>query len=171
MKEKGFTMLEVLCALTVGAIAVAIVIPGFSNVLRRSRLDAAVRQVVLDVREARARAVSTGWEYRVVGYGNDEDDADLRNQYRLLARRSSVVDWPAEDSVSFESATQLAENWIDLQGRFPGVTLGTADPRFELTFDARGSATAGEFNPLTITGHDDEEKSLTVSVVGSIRIE
>jgi type IV fimbrial biogenesis protein FimT len=170
MKQKGFTLLELLCALAVAAIAMAIVMPAFRSIMQRSRRDAAVRQVVLDVREARAQAITTGWEYRIVGYGADEDSS-LRNQYRILARRSTAVAWPDESASPFESATQKAEGWKNIATEYPGVNLEAGDERFELTFDARGTSAAGAFNPLTVTGHDGSSKSLTVSLVGAVTVQ
>lgn len=164
-------MLEALVVLTIAAMAMIIALPSLADVIRRARHGAAVRHVLYDVREARARAVSTGWEYRLVGY-DAEETGERKNQYRVLARRSAAVAWPDEEAAPFASATQLASRWTDIAAEYPDIDFDSANPRFELTFDSRGTAPGGPaFSPLRVLGPGELETSLNVSVVGGARLE
>ena len=108
----------------------------------------------------------------MVGYDSDEA-GNRRNHYRLLARRSSAFDWPGEEDAPFQTDTQLAARWVDVTSEYPGVTFDGPAARFEITFDYRGTAQGADttFNPLRLVGDHGREASLTVSVVGSIRVE
>ncbi len=172
MSAKGFTVLEVLVAMAVGSVVIMIAVPALNEVVRRARHGAAVRRVLDDVREARSRAIRTGWEYRLVGYDSDETGA-RRNQYRILARQSTAVAWPGEEDAPFESSTQLALSWIDVASEYPGIDFDSTSARFQLTFDPRGTApdASTSFNPLHVRGPDGLDVSLTVSVVGGARVE
>ena len=169
--NKGFTMLELLVAMAIGALIILAGSTALGEAVRHARHGAAARQVLSDLRDARARAIATGWEYQVVGYDGDETGS-RRNQYRVLARRSTAVAWPDEESAPFQSDTQMASRWIDVGTGYPGIDFDTSDPRFELTFTARGAAPgAGDFNPLRILGPGGLEAVLTVSLVGGTRLE
>lgn len=172
MSRKGFTVLELLIAIAIGAIVISVAVPSFFEVMQRNRHGAAVRRVVNDLREARSKAIATGWEVRVVGYSAD-DSGDHANQYRVFARRSSAVDWPDEDATAFETSTQLAGSWFDLTSHYSDVDFVVEDDRFEVTFDSRGAAPAADdaFNPVLVVNDEGLSSSLTVSVVGGITIQ
>ena len=68
VSKNGFSVIELLVAIALGAIVITIAVPGFTETVRRTRHGSAVRRVVSDLREARSEAIATGWEYRVVGY-------------------------------------------------------------------------------------------------------
>jgi prepilin-type N-terminal cleavage/methylation domain-containing protein len=168
MCKRGFTIVEFMVALVIVALLAAIAVPGFSAVLQRSRLDAATRQIVSDFRESRSRAISTGWEYRVVGWDAD-DSGSSANRYRVFARRPPAA-WPADDVAPFENGTQLAGQWVNIASRFPGVEMHADSSRFFVTIDSRGRASGTSFNSLELVGHDGVTNSVTVSAVGSVRI-
>lgn len=168
--KKGFSSLELLVTLALVGLLLLIAVPAFSNILRRSRLDGAARQIVSDVRDARSQAIATGWDYRVVGFRFTSGNA-RRNQYRVVGRRSSAIAWPADTSPKFQSATQLAREWVDVATLYPGVRLVSPAGRFEVTFDSRGTAETSEFNPLLARHPGLQQKSITVSVVGSVRVQ
>jgi prepilin-type N-terminal cleavage/methylation domain-containing protein len=170
VSRKGFTLTELLVALTIGGFILALALPAFMTTVRRSRLAAAARQVATDLREARSQAITSGWEYRLVGY--DATSSTRRNQYRCLGRSSAAGAWPDIDSAPFRSTTQYASAWTDIGSAFPGVGLQSADAGFEVTFDARGAAPAADddFNPLTVSGTIGSA-TVTVAMSGSIRID
>ncbi len=170
-QENGFTLTELVFSVALGAIVLAVAVPAFDEILDRMRLNTAVRHVISDLREARSQAISMGWQYRIVGY--DKDSGAFRNQYRMLARRSAGVDWPDEDVAPFEDATRRASAWFDVGAAFGGVELDANGSRFELTFDARGTApgAAAGFNPLVLTGDNGMQNTVTVSVVGGIEVQ
>jgi prepilin-type N-terminal cleavage/methylation domain-containing protein len=172
MSQRGFTVLELLLAVGLGAILIAIAVPSFLEIVRKGRHGSAVRRVVSDLREIRSDAISTGWEYRIVGYSTAED-GDRRNQYRIFGRRSSSIDWPDEETAPLRTATQMAGRWISLEDEYPGVDFeGDAD-RFEVTFNSRGSApgASSTFNPLHLTDDKGHDIAVNVAIAGSIRVE
>jgi Tfp pilus assembly protein FimT len=159
--------MEAMCAVAVAALLVTLFASVFTGTLERSRVDAAVRELATEMREARSQAITRGWEFRIVGYRDGAADGP-ENQYRALGRQSSAVDWPAEDTDAFESETQMAGSWTDLASKYPGVAVAAGSERFELTFDSRGTAAGG--GALSVNGHGST-KTLTVSVSGSVKVE
>ena len=172
MRERGFTVLELLIAIAIGAILIAVAIPSFLEIVRKGRHGSAVRRVVSDLREIRSDAISTGWEYRIVGYTAAED-GDRRNQYRIFARRSSSTGWPDEEVAPLQTATQMASRWISLEDEYPGVEFEQDSDRFEVTFTSRGSApgASSTFNPLHLVDDKGHDIQLNVSIAGAIRVE
>jgi prepilin-type N-terminal cleavage/methylation domain-containing protein len=167
----GFSVTEMLVALALGGLIMLVAVPGLWNILHRSRLDAAVRHVVADLHDARSRAITTGWEYRIVGF--DTGSVTNRNQYRLLGRATGSVSWPADTSAPLISSTQYAGSWVSLESMYRGVNLDYTAPRFEITFDSRGTAgaAAATFNPLRVVGRDGDQAQIRVSVVGGITVQ
>jgi type II secretory pathway pseudopilin PulG len=149
-------------------------LPLFTATLQTSRLDAAARQIMSDLQEARSRATLTGWQYRIVGY-KIGGGSPYENQYRLVGRNSSAVAWPADNSGVFESATQMGGPWINIDTLYSGVRLNPQDgnPSFWVSFDPRGvpfEISAG-FSPLRVTHETGTTRSVRVSSVGGIRAE
>jgi prepilin-type N-terminal cleavage/methylation domain-containing protein len=172
LKRNGFTLSETLVALAIGGLLVLVAVPAFLNMIKVSRLRAAARQTVGDLREARAQAIATGWECKIVGFGAASGDPN-RNRYRIVARQTSAVAWPADTSPVFKSVTQRADPWMDVGSAFPGVQLdpggSSTNDRFEIVFDSRGAATASvnDFNPFRVVGNG-KPAVITVSPPGGI---
>ncbi len=171
---RGYTLVEILIAMVTLAILSGLSIPGFTGFVQRSRLDGATREIVNDVREARAKATMTGWQYRILGY-NYGGGNSLKNQYRLMGRSSGAVAWPSDTAAPFESATQMAGVWKNIGTLYPGVTINPEDttPRFWVSLNAQGQAfeVDDSFNPLRVTHQSAGTRSLTLAFVGSIRIQ
>ncbi len=149
-----------------------VAVPAFLSMIKISRLHAAARQTIGDLRKARAQAIATGWECKIVGFGNASGDPN-RNRYRLIARQTSAVAWPTDSSATFKSGTQRAEPWVDMSSAFPGVQLdpggASSNDRFEIVFDSRGSAlaSANDFTPFRIVG-TGKPAVITVTAPGGI---
>jgi prepilin-type N-terminal cleavage/methylation domain-containing protein len=174
-KQAGFSLVELLIVIALGALVLLTALPAFADILRNVRRNGAVRHLVSDIREARGRATMSGWEYRIVGY-KDGSGANS-NRYRTFGRSSTAVAWPAENVAPFASATQVAEPWVDIDDLYAGIRLepnnGVAFPRFELTFDSRGAATMTNscFDPFQVLGQTEGATSIRVSTVGGVRAE
>ncbi len=171
---RGYTLVEILIAVVMGAILAGLTIPAFLSFMQRNRLDAAVGQLVEHVREARSRATMTGWEYKVLGF-NYGGGGSYKNQYRLMARSSSAVAWPADTVAPFQSATQMAGVWVNFDTAYPGVRVNPSDgtPRFWVSFNSRGVAydIDGSFQPLQVTYQSGSSRNVRVYTSGTIRIE
>jgi Tfp pilus assembly protein FimT len=166
------TLAELMAAVAIGAMVVLVAVPAFQSILTRSRVDTATRQVVTDLRSARSKSIMTGWEYKLMGFGNSSTDL-RKNQYRVLARSSSGVAWPADTANPMSSATQYAGAWTNLANLQTGAQLlpggAGSNARFEIAFDARGSLSSntGDFNPFQVRVKT-ETRSITVSVIGGV---
>jgi Tfp pilus assembly protein FimT len=173
--ERGTSVAEALVALAIASLVVLIAVPGLRYVIRGTTLRAAARQAVGDLREARAEAIATGWECRIVGYGTGSSHPN-RNQYRVMARKTSAVAWPADTSAILKTSSQKVGPWVDITTAFPGVELdpggSSADDRFEILFDSRGAATASptDLSPLRVVG-EGKPASISVSAAGGITLQ
>ena len=170
--DRGVTVIEMLVAVAIGALIIMIAVPAFRAMMDRQRLDTATRQMVNDLWNARSKAVATGWEYKIIGFGNTSTDTK-KNQYRLLGRSSSAVAWPADTVAAFTSTTQSAGAWTDLSQLQTGIQFtpggGGTNARFEIAFNPAGglSVNSGDFNPFTVT-MSGTVKTIRVSVVGGV---
>lgn len=169
--KRGLTLVELVITMMVLVILSAIAIPAFQGVLQRSQLDAAVRQIMSDVREAQSRATLTAWQYQLVGYDNDSGSL-YKNQYRVIGRSSSAVAWPVDTVNTFTSATQMAGNWTNVNTMFPDVKLDTADAtaKFYVSYDSRGVAFQITSFPLNVGHTSGQKQCLGVTAAGSIRM-
>jgi prepilin-type N-terminal cleavage/methylation domain-containing protein len=174
--HRGFSLVEALVALSIGAILMAAIMPGFLGMMKTYRRDAAVEKVAGDVRKARAQAIATGWQYRIMGFNQGWPSSSIyKNQYRIMARRSSADGWPADTVAPMSTATQYAGPWIDITRTFPGVKLNPTDTtqHFAVAFDSRGVRIELDtsFDPLVIVPQSGPSKSMRVSAVGSALIQ
>lgn len=182
--KPGLTLVEIVMGVVILAVLAGIAIPAFYTMLKRSQLDAGVRQLMSDVREAQSKASLTGWQVRLIGFNSGSADAK-KNQYRLVGRSSSAVAWPVATVDSFGSVgtgTQMAGAWTDVNRQFPGVRLNpaSASPNFYVSFDSRG--VAFEWNAgigacgippcwMDIVHDSGAKKQLSVTTAGSVRIQ
>ena len=174
--QKGFSLIEAMVAVSVGAILMVAVLPGFMGLMRSYRRDAAVEQVAGDVRKARAQAIATGWQYEVMGFNYGwSGTSTFKNQYRIMARRTTADGWPADTVAPFKSTTQYASPWIDVGRSYPGVKLNPTDAsqHFSVAFDSRGVRIALDtsFDPLVVVPQTGISKSIRISAVGTATIQ
>jgi prepilin-type N-terminal cleavage/methylation domain-containing protein len=171
-RRQGFSVLELLIVMAVGLIMTGIVLPNFMKMLRSYRRDAAVNQIVGDLRKARAEAIRTGWQYRIYGF-NYGSTNPFKNQYRVLGRSSAGAGWPGGTVAAFQNATQMAGSWVDMNKLYPGVRLNPSDTSddFWVAFDSRGVRIELEasFNPLSVVNAPETAKSVSVATVGSVK--
>lgn len=174
--QRGFSLVEMMVTVSIGAILMAAVLPGFMGMMKTYRRDAAVEQVAGDIRKARAQAIATGWQYELMGYNQGwTGTSTFKNQYRIMARRTTADGWPADTVAPFKSATQYASAWIDIGRSYPGVKLNPTDAsqHFSVAFDSRGVRIALDtsFDPLVVVPQTGTSKSIRVSAVGSATIQ
>jgi len=170
--KRGLTLIEIVIGMLVMVLLMAIAIPAFNSMLKRSQLDAAARQLMSDAREAQSRAALTSWQYRVIGFDINSTSA-FKNQYRLVGRSSSAVAWPVETSPNFTSATQMAAQWVNLNKLYPNIRVDTTDAtnRYWVSFDARGVAIEINSFPVQFSQQQTGAKQcLGVTTAGSLRM-
>jgi Tfp pilus assembly protein FimT len=174
-KERGISLVEIMIAVAMLGLVVLVAAPAFGKMMKSSRVQGSLRQFVGDVRNARARAASTGWEYKIVGFR--AGTGANANKYRLLGRKSGSVTWPVDTAAVATTSTTYAGRWTDFTTLYPGVSLSpggsTGVSRFELWFAPRGIVTGstGSFDPFTLNGQSGVTKSFRVSNLGSITIQ
>lgn len=172
--QKGFSLLELAVTVAILAVIAGGTMPLLEGAMQRAKASGAGDSLAGALRDARARAVATGWQYRTLGFNADGASA-FRNQYRVMARSSGGVPWPADTAAPFDSPTQMAGPWINFTTRYPGVKLRPQDgsDQFWVAFDSRGVAfdISPGFNPLQVVGQTGGVKSLSVSTVGSVRVQ
>lgn len=170
--QRGASVLEMIVAIAIGGMILLIAVPAFRAAIDRSRLDIATRRMTNELMNARSKAITTGWEFKLVGFGSASSDAK-RNRYRLLGRRTSAVAWPMDTDAPFTSTTQTAGPWSDPSTVDSSLELlpggAGANARFEITFDSRGrvSVGSGDFTPFQVRVKGGVG-SIRVSVVGGI---
>jgi len=67
-KEKGFSLLEVLVVIGIATIVMSVMLPNLSGFMRTYRRDGVIDRVVGDLRSARTKAITSGWQYRIMGF-------------------------------------------------------------------------------------------------------
>lgn len=140
-RHEGFTLLELLVIVGLLAITSAISIPLLNAALARARANGAAEALAATIRDARMRAISNGWQYRVVAYA---PSGAVPNAFRVEGIDPATGGvWPAAGSATtapsygsnqmYEGYTIMANDFGAAQIQIPG---GGAS--FTVTFDSRG---------------------------------
>jgi len=174
--RKGYTLIELVTVVGIIIVLVMAAMPSFTLMMKNSQLDAAARQIATDLRDARSLATQTGWQYRLVGFNAGGGQAK-KNQYHLVGRSSSGIAWPADAADPFQSATQMAGDWIDFTRLYKNVNLNSSvtNPSFYVSFASTGAAL--EFNPtaapwMTITQSGaTTSRQLSITWAGNVKIQ
>ena len=145
--QRGLTLIELLVVFALVAILSAIALPAYGRMLAGWRLDAAARQVVLDLGVARLRAIaeSTGHRLRfptpAAAYGHEREDDTGR--YAPLGRPRALPE---------------------------GVQIVRCTARGSaVTFRPRGQAST--FGTITLRAASGGERRVIVDIAGRARIE
>jgi len=172
----GFSIADLMAACSVMATLSMMAIPALNTTINNSRLDAAARQMMSDVQEARSRAVTTGWRFRIVA--NDGTvTGTYQNQYRIEGKNAGACDntgWPADTVGITSTATSWVGPWVDLTTQYPTVTLTPAggSGTFSACFDGKGIATLPVgLSGVQLTNNSGMSRSIQISTAGSVQIQ
>lgn len=181
MGSQGLTTIELAIVVVLLAIMAGGAFPAVRASIENARFNAVVRQVVGDVRLARAKAVSSGWQYRI--RGRDRRAGANASRYRLEGRRSTAIAWPAETDLPQQTADLFVGPWVNVRTNYPGVQLDNSatgtNPPFYAGFDPSGricSPLSQCFNgvsPLQVT-KDSTGQATQISVApatGMVRLQ
>jgi general secretion pathway protein H len=124
---RGFTLLELIVALAVLAMAVAVVTPAIGRGAEGLRARAEVAGFAATLRHARERAITTQRPHRVTVDGE--------------GHRVSVTTMPSPASISTASPEAEVNETRTLS---PRLVVQSAQPS-EVIFDVRGGASGGDF--------------------------
>jgi prepilin-type N-terminal cleavage/methylation domain-containing protein len=143
---RGFTLLEMLVALSAASILSGIAAVHVPGLIAGWRLDAAARQVAVDIRQARMMAVYTGRSHRL--------------HFTFASPQYSIE--REEDGGGFDHVSRRVSLPSGIQ-----ITACTA-PGTSFTFRPRGGAAT--FGTVTLTYRNGRQRRVIVDLVGRVRI-
>lgn len=180
--SNGFTMVELLVAIVIAGILVGAAMPSFLGLIQGSRLNAATRQVVSEIRAVQSLAVTRSGVFGFHWGGDPGPPAAgrLNSEYRIERDPTEACGWPAPTDTMATNANVITE-WRDLSVEYPGITITAVQDNGANTiggpmFSAEGESvnTCGAVSfPLTITIGDGSGATRIIQVrsAGSARIQ
>lgn len=137
----GFTLLELLIVVALLALMGFISVPLVSGALSRARSNGAAEALTGAIRDARMRAVASGWQYRVMAYS---PTGAVPNAFRIEGMNpASGGIWRPAGTVSdppFYGTNEMAEPYTSLSTDFGSaqIQIPGGGSTFTVTFDSRG---------------------------------
>lgn len=141
-QEEGFTLIELVATVALMSILFVMAVGGYKFFYTNRALDVAAREITAQIREAQAKAVSTGNTHRIVFNTSDSTYILQRRQGSEWANAGAPGELPSR--VFFDSAA-------------PPDFAGDAD----MEFYARGLSDSG-----TLVLRNSNSKTKTISVDG-----
>ncbi len=137
---KGSSLVEVLVVAAMLAVATGISFPLVTSAMQRAKANGAAEALAAAIRDARTRAIATGWQYQVVAY---DPAGAVPNAFRVqgfdpvnggVAPAAGTVTTPPfyGNNQTYEAYTNMAQDFSTAQIQVPG-----GGP-FRVTFDSRG---------------------------------
>jgi prepilin-type N-terminal cleavage/methylation domain-containing protein len=143
----GFTLLELLVALSLTAVLAGTAVFGYQRMLAGWRLDAAARQVVMDLKLARARAILDSATHRV----------------RFAASGRSYQHERQRPGGAYEPSAPPTELPADIEiTNCTGAGSG-------ISFRPRGYAAA--FGTVGLRNRDGQTRAVIVDIMGRMRVQ
>lgn len=139
VRNKGFTLVELMVTIAVAAIMLSVAIPSFDNMLKNNALSATTRDFIASVEMARMQAISTRQDVRVGPTGSDWKDG-----------------W----TVDMSAAAVEADTFLEPE---QGVSIVRDKGAGDLIFMARGGLRGGAAQ-FTISHADSSITSRTICV-------
>jgi type IV fimbrial biogenesis protein FimT len=155
--QQGFTLLELMIAITIVAIVMALTVPGFNEIIERKKLEGAAEKVFADLQFAKTEAIKKN--QRV--YAN----FDTTNQCYGLSLASSCACSPTSSCVidGVDKAVKMSD--------FGSTSMVTASffgtPSTEVNFDPRRGDT---LNNGSVVLQSPRGKEVRVIVGNLLRI-
>ena len=142
----GFSLLEMIVVLAVVAMLAGIAVLNHQALRARLNLGMAARQVMMDLKQARMRAVAEHENYRIVF---------------------------ATGSASYQRQRKATSSYQDDGGPAslpPGIVIADCTaPSDAISFVPRGNA--GSFGTVTVRNDRGEARSVTVNIAGQVRVQ
>lgn len=173
--KEGFTLLELLVIVAGLGILAAATFPFFVGAMQRVRANGAAEVLAAAIRDARMRAIATGWQYRVRAF---DSGGAVANAFRIEGMDpTNGGAWPAATTTSppvFFGVNQVYEAYTDLDGEFGGaqIQIPGGGPDFLVSFDGRGqwAVPCVPVNCRVQVTTQGRQALLTVSAAGAVSI-
>lgn len=146
-RADGFSLLELLIALSLAAVLTGTALLGYRRMLAGWRLSAAARQVLMDLKLARARAILGSATHRV-------RFAAPGTSYQHERQRPSGAYAPIAPPTQLPPDVEIAA----CTGAGSGIS-----------FRPRGSAAA--FGTVALRNRDGDQRAVVVDIVGRMRVQ
>ena len=141
--QHGFSLLEVVLVVAILAVVSAITFPLLQGALQKAQANGAAEALTAAIRDARMRAIATGWQYRVRAF---DATGTVPNAFRIEGMNPVAVPpgvWPAAGTAGtrpFYGTNQTFEAYTTLGKDFRSAVLQipAGGPTFIVVFDSRG---------------------------------
>ncbi|KTC69286.1 type IV pre-pilin [Legionella birminghamensis] len=164
MKEKGFTLTELIVTLCIAAIFISVAVPGYYSLIQNNKVVAMVNRLSASLNFARMEAIKRGVRVSVCSAGNAS-----------LTACGSATQW-AQGWIVFVDANN--NNLIDsnndlvkVNEALPSGTQVNANSNI-VSYDSMGFVSSGEMN-LSVTAigcKGNNARALNVSASGRLSI-
>jgi prepilin-type N-terminal cleavage/methylation domain-containing protein len=167
--EKGFTLIELIIVVAIGAILGATAVPDFLGLSDRARLKSAARDVASAMQQARISAIRNATAWAI--------DFDVASgQYRILSSDGGDGTWgdgnePVYKTIALpgDATVAFGTDYADRPGEpNPGATDGVSFTDNRVVFGTDGTSITG-----TVYLKNDDGDSFAVgasSIAGSIKL-
>lgn len=174
--QSGFTMIELLIVLTIGAVLAAIAVPSLRSTLNNTRQSSAVSLLVNDMNQARGEAIKRNGPVLICGRNADGTDCadvtDWRVGWVVCADRTTAGTTPELPPSDGRCDGPTAENPNPLVVRPPlGESLTLVASDVAIRFNANSSQGSGGGNATVTLGgtwSDAKNRVIAVANTGSI---
>jgi prepilin-type N-terminal cleavage/methylation domain-containing protein len=145
--HRGFTLFELLIAIALIAVLSGAALIGYQRALAGWRLNAAARQVVMDLKLTRARALLDGATHRL----------------HFTVPGTTYQHERQRPSGAYDAVGPLAELPHDVE------VAGCTGAGSGISFRPRGNA--GAFGTIALRNRDGNERNVVVDIVGRLRVQ
>lgn len=156
---RGFSLIELMIALTVLSIGVAVAMPMFRNVIRNSAVSGQTNDLVTAMAMARSEAVRRGMQVAVTSAGGG---ADWSGGWSIIADTNRDGSFQSSDEVIQQSPALDPQYHV-----FAKNTAGGSDAR--IVFNLNGAADAAfDLNVCYPTGEASKSRRIQVRTSGNV---
>lgn len=159
-QNKGFTLIELVVTIAIGAIVLTMGVPSFQNVILNNRLVTQTNTLVSALTFARTEAIKNGTNTTICPI-SDTDGACGTN----WAKGWIVF----SDSNNDQSVNGSDTVWL-VNDKFKGKKLSYSSGN-TLTFDSKGLLRSTNFGAFSLCVDDDHVRSIDIALTGRAEVE
>ncbi len=172
----GFSLKELLVVAAMIAVLAAIGIPIFTLAVARARTAGVAEMLGAAIRDARMRAIATGWNFEVIGFDSTGPVPQAQNAFRIqgMDPNNGGV-FPAGAAVTppaLYGINQMYEPYVNVAQEFGGTRIMVPGGTFTITFNSSGQLN-GPCVPVSCQVQvvsAERSATVSVSVAGAVLI-